>query len=179
MPDQEHTTTDALLPEQVLVAVFRERNLKLALAESCTGGMIAARITSVPGASDIFKGGVVCYANEVKRDLLGVPQGILETEGAVSASCAKAMAEGARRALQRVTSRYPSRVLQALAGGPPQNPSDASLLASQPKVQSLQNDTSSRATAPPSANRPPTPPCVSHLKACSRRTAPLCPKGAT
>jgi nicotinamide-nucleotide amidase len=100
MPDQEHTTTDALLPEQVLVAVFRERNLKLALAESCTGGMIAARITSVPGASDIFKGGVVCYANEVKRDLLGVPQGILETEGAVSASCAKAMAEGARRALQ-------------------------------------------------------------------------------
>jgi PncC family amidohydrolase len=62
--------------------------------------MIAARITSVPGASDMFKGGVVCYANEVKRDLLGVPQGILETEGAVSASCAKAMAEGARRALQ-------------------------------------------------------------------------------
>ena len=100
MPDQEHTATDTLLPEQVLVTVFRERKLKLALAESCTGGMIAACITSVPGASDMFKGGVVCYANEVKRDLLGVPQGILETEGAVSASCAKAMAEGARRTLK-------------------------------------------------------------------------------
>lgn len=100
MPEQEHTATDALLPEQVVVANFRERKLKLALAESCTGGMIAARITSVPGASDIFNGSIVCYANEVKRDLLGVPQGILETEGAVSASCARAMAEGARRALK-------------------------------------------------------------------------------
>lgn len=100
MPEQEHTATDALLHEQVVVAIFRERKLKLALAESCTGGMIAARITSVPGASDIFNGSIVCYANEVKRDLLGVPQGILETEGAVSASCARAMAEGARKALQ-------------------------------------------------------------------------------
>ncbi len=100
MDDQEHTATDALLPEQVVVAIFRERKLKLALAESCTGGMISARLTSVPGASDIFNGSIVCYANEVKRDLLGVPQGILETEGAVSASCARAMAEGARRALK-------------------------------------------------------------------------------
>ncbi len=92
--------TGTLLPEQVVVAIFRERKLKLALAESCTGGMIAARLTSVPGASDIFNGSIVCYANEVKRDLLGVPQGILETEGAVSASCARAMAEGARRDLK-------------------------------------------------------------------------------
>jgi len=100
MPEQEHTATGALLPEQAVVDIFRERKLKLALAESCTGGMIAARLTSIPGASEIFKGSVVCYANEVKRDLLGVPQAILETEGAVSAACAKAMAEGARAALK-------------------------------------------------------------------------------
>ena len=100
MPEQEHTATGALLPEQAVVDIFRERKLKLALAESCTGGMIAARLTSVPGASEIFNGSIVCYANEVKCDLLGVPQGILETEGAVSASCARAMAEGARRALK-------------------------------------------------------------------------------
>jgi len=100
MAEQEHTATDMLLPEQMVVTNFRERKLKLALAESCTGGMIAARITSVPGASDIFNGAIVCYANDVKRDLLGVPQGLLETEGAVSASCAKAMAEGARKSLK-------------------------------------------------------------------------------
>jgi nicotinamide-nucleotide amidase len=100
MPEQDHTATDTLLLEQVLVSVFRERKLKLALAESCTGGMISARITSVPGASDIFNGAIVCYANDVKRDVLGVPQGLLETEGAVSASCAKAMADGARTALK-------------------------------------------------------------------------------
>jgi PncC family amidohydrolase len=100
MPELEHTATAALLQEQGVVAIFRERKLKLALAESCTGGMIAARITSIPGASDIFNGAIVCYANDVKRDLLGVPQGLLETEGAVSASCAKAMAEGARKTLK-------------------------------------------------------------------------------
>jgi nicotinamide-nucleotide amidase len=100
MPEQEHTATAALLPEAAVVSFYRERKLKLALAESCTGGMIAARITSIPGASDIFNGAIVCYANDVKRDLLGVPKGILETEGAVSASCAKAMAEGARNSLK-------------------------------------------------------------------------------
>jgi PncC family amidohydrolase len=100
MPEQDYTATAALLPEQVVVSVFRERKLKLALAESCTGGMIAERITSIPGASDIFNGAIVCYANDIKRDLLGVPQGLLETEGAVSASCAKAMAEGARKSLK-------------------------------------------------------------------------------
>lgn len=90
----------ALLPEQTLVTFFSERKLKFALAESCTGGLISTRITNIPGASEIFKGSVVCYANDVKRDLLGVPQRLLDTEGAVSASCAKAMAAGAREALK-------------------------------------------------------------------------------
>lgn len=100
MSEHTHKTTSACLPEQILVAFFGERRLTLALAESCTGGLIAARITSIPGASAMFNGGVVCYANDVKRALLGVAQAVLEKEGAVSASCAKAMAEGARKALK-------------------------------------------------------------------------------
>ena len=82
-----------------LVNLLRERGLTLTLAESCTGGMVAMRVTSVPGASDVFLGGVVSYANAVKRDVLGVPQAILDDHGAVSAPCASAMAEGVRTRL--------------------------------------------------------------------------------
>ena len=85
--------------EQKLVDALRARGLTLALAESCTGGGVAMRVTSVPGASDVFLGGVVCYANAVKRDMLGVPQEILDRDGAVSAPCAVAMAEGVRKKL--------------------------------------------------------------------------------
>jgi PncC family amidohydrolase len=72
----------------------------LATAESCTGGLVAARITAVPGASAVFLGGVVSYANEAKQGLLGVPQSVLERVGAVSAECAEAMAAGARERLK-------------------------------------------------------------------------------
>ncbi|MCL2104205.1 MAG: CinA family protein [Kiritimatiellaeota bacterium] len=85
--------------EHALIGTLREHGLTLALAESCTGGMVAMRVTSVPGASDVFLGGVVCYANAVKRDMLGVPQEMLDQHGAVSAPCAKAMAEGVRERL--------------------------------------------------------------------------------
>jgi len=85
--------------ESQLVARCRERGVTLATAESCTGGLVAARITAVPGASAVFWGGVVSYANEVKRGLLGVPQAVLERVGAVSAECAEAMAAGARERL--------------------------------------------------------------------------------
>lgn len=100
MPETAYKTASSLLPEQMLIDFFSERKLTFALAESCTGGLIAARITNISGASAMFNGAVVCYANDVKRDLLGVPQRLLETEGAVSAACAKAMAEGARTALK-------------------------------------------------------------------------------
>lgn len=86
--------------EARLVAVYREKGMLLATAESCTGGMIAARITSVPGASSVFMGGIVSYANAVKRDWLGVPQAVLDRAGAVSAECAEAMAAGARERLR-------------------------------------------------------------------------------
>ena len=71
----------------------------LCTAESCTGGMIGAALTAVSGASSIYKGGIVSYTNEVKQKLLGVDADLLEREGAVSAPVAKAMAMGARAAL--------------------------------------------------------------------------------
>ena len=86
--------------ESRLVAACKERGVTVATAESCTGGLIAARLTSVPGASAVFLGGVVSYSNAVKRDLLGVPQEVLERMGAVSAECAAAMASGARERLK-------------------------------------------------------------------------------
>ncbi len=72
--------------------------LLLAAAESCSGGEVAHRITAVPGSSAYFLGSIVAYANGAKRDLLGVPAEVLATRGAVSEECARAMAEGARRA---------------------------------------------------------------------------------
>ena len=83
--------------EEVCFALLKERGWTFAAAESCTGGQIAARITALPGSSAVFRGGVVSYWSEVKADVLGVPQDILDTHGAVSAQCAKAMAEGVRR----------------------------------------------------------------------------------
>ena len=85
-----------MIQEVRLIAACRERGLTFATAESCTGGLVAARITSVPGASEVFLGGIISYANDVKRDVLGVPQEILEQAGAVSAECAEAMARGVR-----------------------------------------------------------------------------------
>ena len=69
----------------------------LATAESLTGGGIGAAITGTPGASAVYVGGVVSYTNDVKRDVLGVPQALLDEHGAVSAPVAQAMAEGVRR----------------------------------------------------------------------------------
>jgi nicotinamide-nucleotide amidase len=85
--------------EEVVLGLCRERGLTLATAESCTGGLVAARLTSVPGSSDVFVAGVVAYSNEVKRSELGVPLETLEAHGAVSEETAAAMAEGARERL--------------------------------------------------------------------------------
>ncbi len=84
--------------EETLLSLLRARGLTLALAESCTGGLAASRLVRVPGASHAFRGGVVAYSNDLKRDLLGVPAEMLERHGAVSAEVAAAMAAGVRRA---------------------------------------------------------------------------------
>ena len=86
--------------EELVLALAEARGLRLATAESCTGGMVAARLTDVPGSSASFVGSVVAYADEVKRSELGVPKELLAEHGAVSAEVAAAMAEGARRRLE-------------------------------------------------------------------------------
>jgi len=80
--------------ESVVIDMLRDKGLTLGIAESLTGGLMGARFTAVPGASDVFRGGVVSYASDVKFSLLGVPEGPV-----VTAQAAQAMAEGARRAL--------------------------------------------------------------------------------
>lgn len=82
----------------VVLQELRRRGETLAVAESCTGGGLGASLAAVPGASDVFLGGVIAYANAVKQALLGVPPALLESHGAVSDPVATAMAEGARRA---------------------------------------------------------------------------------
>lgn len=82
-----------------LLAALGSRGLSLATAESCTGGMVAAAITDIPGASAVFVGGVVAYSNDVKQSLLHVPATTLATCGAVSAQTALDMARGATDAL--------------------------------------------------------------------------------
>jgi nicotinamide-nucleotide amidase len=85
--------------EDVVDALVREltrTGTSLAVAESCTGGMIASALTEIPGVSEVFLGGVVSYANAAKVDLLGVPARLIEEHGAVSAEVAEAMARGAR-----------------------------------------------------------------------------------
>jgi nicotinamide-nucleotide amidase len=82
----------------VVLARLRARGQTLAVAESCTGGGLGAALAAVPGASEMWLGGVIAYANAVKQRLLGVPAALLEQHGAVSDPVAQAMAEGARRA---------------------------------------------------------------------------------
>ena len=72
----------------------------LVTAESCTGGSIGAALTAIPGSSAVYKGGVICYTNWVKENILGVEHTLLENHGAVSEPVAAAMAEGARRLLR-------------------------------------------------------------------------------
>ena len=83
--------------EQVLVALLAKKKQTLAIAESCTGGLLANRITNVPGSSAVLLAGYVCYANEAKIDILGVDPELIEQHGAVSEEVARAMAEGARK----------------------------------------------------------------------------------
>ncbi len=86
-------------PVTELVTLLARSGHTVSTAESCTGGLIAGALTSVPGSSTVFKGGVIAYANDAKQNILGVPADTLAMHGAVSEPVVRAMAEGARRLL--------------------------------------------------------------------------------
>jgi len=97
---------DSLLPKDVVALAKKvvEENARLGrrivLAESCTGGLVAAALTEIPGSSDVLDRSFVTYSNEAKQELLGVPQDIIEAFGAVSIACVFAMAQGALKRSQ-------------------------------------------------------------------------------
>lgn len=93
--DEEDTPLEILIGN-----LLREKNLTVSTAESCTGGSIAAKLTSVPGSSDYFKGGIVAYSNEIKESLLGVSSETLKKQGAVSEETVIEMVKGAMKALK-------------------------------------------------------------------------------
>lgn len=84
--------------EERLGILLREKGLSIALAESCTGGLMASRITNIAGASDYFKAGLVVYSNQAKQRFLSVPEQSIRAHGAVSREVAEKMAEGVRAA---------------------------------------------------------------------------------
>lgn len=92
-------TTSGETMEEVVGRQLRESGKTLAVAESCTAGMLGMRITQIPGSSDYFKGGILCYSNQAKEELCGVPPELLQKHGAVSAEVAEALAKGVRDSL--------------------------------------------------------------------------------
>lgn len=88
-------SADLLTRAEKLLADARAKNLKIASAESCTGGLIAGLLTEIAGSSDVFERGFVTYSNQAKQEMLGVPQALLAQHGAVSEEVAHAMAQGA------------------------------------------------------------------------------------
>ena len=83
--------------EDICARMLTENRATIAAAESCTGGMVAERLTNIPGSSTFFVGGVVCYSNELKTSMVGVPAELIEAKGAVSPEVARALADGIRR----------------------------------------------------------------------------------
>jgi nicotinamide-nucleotide amidase len=80
-----------------LIQICMAKGLTLAVAESCTGGGFGKAVTAVAGSSAVFKGGVICYSDDIKQGLLGVSDDILNDEGAVSSACAEAMVKNVRK----------------------------------------------------------------------------------
>ncbi|HEU4829976.1 MAG TPA: competence/damage-inducible protein A [Gemmatimonadales bacterium] len=105
----------------VVLEAARRRGITIALAESCTGGLVGARLTEIPGSSDVLQGGVVCYSYASKTDLLGVPADLVVEQGAVSEPVVRGMAEGA---LQRFNATLSVGVtgIAGPGGGTPEKP---------------------------------------------------------
>jgi nicotinamide-nucleotide amidase len=105
----------------IVLDLCRARGLTIGVAESCTGGLLGARLTAIPGSSDVMLGGVIAYHNDVKRDLLGVDDAVLREHGAVSEPVVAQMASGARR----VTGAAVGLAITGVAGptgGTPEKP---------------------------------------------------------
>lgn len=96
MGNETNIGDDELSLAERVVSIAREKGVRIATAESLTGGLIGATITEVPGSSDVFLGGIMSYASDVKRDVLGVEESVINDDGVVSELCAKEMAQGAR-----------------------------------------------------------------------------------
>ena len=107
--------------EEVVARVLTENRATVAVAESCTGGMLAERLTKIPGSSSYFLGGVICYSNELKASLVGVPQSLIEAKGAVSSEVALALADGIRKRTG-ATLGVGVKGVAGPAGGTPEKP---------------------------------------------------------
>jgi PncC family amidohydrolase len=116
------------LPEERLGRILGSRGITLALAESCTGGLISHRVTSVPGSSSYFLGGIVSYSNDVKVSALDVPRDMIEEYGAVSAQVARAMAEGVRHELSSDVAAAVTGIAGP-GGGTPEKPAGTAFIA--------------------------------------------------
>jgi nicotinamide-nucleotide amidase len=107
--------------EEVLVKLLSDRKETLAIAESCTGGLLANRITNIPGASSVFLAGYICYANEAKIDMLDIDQKLIDTHGAVSEPVARVLAQRARLRT-RSTYALATTGIAGPSGGSPEKP---------------------------------------------------------
>jgi nicotinamide-nucleotide amidase len=105
----------------LVLDVARSQGLRVAVAESCTGGLLGARLTEIPGSSDVFVGGVIAYDNALKVELLGVPETLLAEHGAVSEPVARAMAVGAARRFN-VAAAISVTGVAGPGGGTPEKP---------------------------------------------------------
>ncbi len=106
---------------QTILTQITSRHLTVATAESCTGGLIAHTLTNIPGSSVFFNGGVICYSNESKTYLLGVPSHLINRYGAVSKPVAKALAEGIRKQF-KTNLGISTTGIAGPTGGSPQKP---------------------------------------------------------
>lgn len=116
-----HAFADLIPIAQPIVRAFADKGWMVATAESCTGGLVAALLTEVPGSSAVVDRGFVTYSNEAKADLLGVPADLIKSHGAVSAPVAKAMAEGAL-ARSRAAAAVSVTGIAGPGGGSPEKP---------------------------------------------------------
>ena len=114
-------TSENVKRAENLVALLNEKGLRVTFAESCTGGLLGATLTSVSGASGVFDGSVVSYANEVKNKKLGVEESVFSSVGAVSEECARQMALGACRMFSSDCAAAVTGIAGPL-GGTPEKP---------------------------------------------------------